>query len=288
MTMNGDLGKRAVVITGASTGIGRACAIHLDALGYRVFAGVRSQADAERIGREGSGRLTPILLDVTDVGAIVSAAKEIGAAVGDAGLAGLVNNAGIVVSSPIEYVPLDDLRRQFEVNVIGAVAVTQAFLPLLRRARGRIVNIGSIGGRNALPFVGPYAASKSALAAITESLRRELRGSGIEVSLIEPGAVATPIWEKSDAAAMERMTKFPPEVATLYGPAMLKVQAAAKKVRAGAVPPEMVAKAVEDALTSPRPRARTLIGTEAKVQALLRWLLPDRLLDAFFAKFLGL
>jgi len=288
MATNADLEKGAVVVTGASTGIGRACALHLEGLGYRVFAGVRSQADAERIGREGSGRLVPILLDVTDVGTIVSAAKEIGAAVGDAGLKGLVNNAGIVVTAPIEFVPLDDLRRQFEVNVIGAVAVTQAFLPLLRRAKGRIVNIGSIGGRNALPFVGPYAASKSALAAITESLRRELRGSGIEVSLIEPGAVATPIWEKSEAAAMERMAKFPPEVATLYGPALVKVQAAAKKVSAGAVPPEVVAKAVEEALTSPRPRTRTLIGTEAKVQAFLRWLLPDRLLDAFFAKVLGL
>ncbi len=288
MAANGNVGKGAVVVTGASTGIGHACALHLAGLGYLVFAGVRSQADAERIGREGSGRLSPLLLDVTNAAAIEQAAKEVRAAVGDAGLAGLVNNAGIVVSSPLEFVPLDDLRKQFEVNVIGAVAVTQAFLPLLRRAKGRIVNIGSIGDRNALPFVGPYAASKSALAALNESLRRELRGSGMEVSLIEPGAVATPIWDKSEAAADERLAKLPPEAERLYGTALEKMRAAAKKVSAGAVPPEEVAKAVEAALTSPRPRTRTLIGTEAKVQAFLRWLLPDRVLDAFFAKVLGL
>ncbi len=288
MTVNGGLGKGAIVVTGASTGIGHACAIHLDRLGHRVFAGVRSQADAEKLAREGSGRLSPILLDVTDAGAIEQAAKEVGAALGDAGLAGLVNNAGIVVSSPLELVPIDDLRRQFEVNVIGAVAVTQAFLPLLRQAKGRIVNIGSIGGRTGPPFVGPYAGSKAALALMSDSLRRELRGSGMEVSLIEPGAVATPIWEKSEAAAEERRAKFSPDGEKLYGTALEKMRAAARKVSGLAVPPEAVAKAVEAALTSPRPRTRTLVGTEAKVQALLRWLLPDRLLDALLAKVLGL
>jgi len=288
MTMHGDLGKGAVVITGASTGIGRACALHLDALGWRVFAGVRSRADAERVGREGSGRISPILFDVTDPGAIALAAKEVGAEVGAAGLAGLVNNAGIVVSAPMEFVPMDDLRAQFEVNVIGAVAVTQAFLPLLRRAGGRIVNIGSIGGRIGAPFVGPYAASKAALALMGDSLRRELRGSGVEVALIEPGAVATPIWEKSEAAAEERRAKFSPEGEKLYGAALEKMREAARKVSGMAVPAEEVARAVEAALTSPRPRTRTLIGTEAKMQALLRWLLPDRLLDALLAKFLGL
>jgi NAD(P)-dependent dehydrogenase (short-subunit alcohol dehydrogenase family) len=280
--------KGAVVVTGASTGIGRACALHLDGRGHRVFAGVRRREDGERLRQEGSPGLTPILLDVTDAGSIDLAAKEVGAALGAEGLQGLVNNAGIVVSCPLEFVPMDDLRRQFEVNVFGAVAVTQAFFPLLRKTRARIVNIGSIGGRNALPFVGPYAATKSALGSISEALRRELRGSGIEVTLIEPGAVATPIWEKSDADALDRLAKLPPEAEARYGPAIAKVRAAANKISAGAVPATEVARAVEAALTSPRPPARTLVGTKAKVQAALRWLLPDRAVDALLAKFLGL
>ncbi len=289
MSTNGEVGKGAVVVTGPTPGHGRACAIYLAGRGYRVFAGVRSPGDAERLAREGSGLISPILLDVTNAGAIGQAAKEVGAAVGDAGLAGLVNNAGIAVSAPLEFIPLDELRRQFEVNVFGAVAVTQAFLPLLRRAKGRIVNIGSIGDRNALPFVGAYAASKSALAALGESQRRELRGSGMEVVLIEPGAVATPIWwEKGEAAADVLLAKLPAESEKLYGAAIEKLRAAARKISAGAVPPEAVAKVVETALTSQRPRTRVLVGTEAKVQAFLRWLLPDRALDAFFAKVLGL
>jgi NAD(P)-dependent dehydrogenase (short-subunit alcohol dehydrogenase family) len=241
-----------------------------------------------RLSREAIDGLSPVLLDVTDAGAIELAAKEVGAAVGESGLAGLVNNAGIAVSAPLEFVPMEDLRKQFEVNVFGAVAMTQAFLPLLRRAKGRVVNIGSIGGRNAQPFLGPYAASKSALAALSESLRRELRGSGMEVVLVEPGAVATPIWEKGEVAADALLARLPAESERLYGASIEKLRAVAKKLSAGAAPPEAVAQAVETALTSPRPRTRVLVGTEAKVQAFLRWLLPDRMLDAFFAKVLGL
>jgi NAD(P)-dependent dehydrogenase (short-subunit alcohol dehydrogenase family) len=162
-----------VVITGASTGIGEACAFHLDALGFRVFAGVRDPADGERLTRAASDRVVPVQLDVTDAGSVRSAAETVAHLLADAPLKGLVNNSGIAVASPLEFVPLDALRRQMEVNVIGQVAVTQAFLAPLRRARGRIVNMGSMAGRFASPFMGPYSASKFALEALTDSLRLE-------------------------------------------------------------------------------------------------------------------
>ena len=180
---------KSVVITGASTGIGAACALHLDQWGWRVFAGVRKQGDAEALRAQGSARLTPVSLDVTDTVSISTAASAVAGAVGAAGLAGLVNNAGIVVPGPIELLPLSDLRRQLEINVVGQVAVTQAFLPLIRAGRGRIVNMGSIAGRMATPFTGAYGASKFALEALTDALRLELQPWGISVSIIEPGAV---------------------------------------------------------------------------------------------------
>jgi NAD(P)-dependent dehydrogenase (short-subunit alcohol dehydrogenase family) len=200
-----------VVITGASTGIGRACALHLDSLGFDVFAGVRKPEDGERLAAEGSERLRPLQLDVTDAAQVEAAAREVGEAVGDRGLAGLVNNAGIAVSAPLEFIPIDELRHQLEVNVIGQVAVTQALLGLLRRGKGRVVNIGSIGGRVALPFVGPYAASKIALEALTDSLRRELRRTGVEVSIVRPGGIATPIWDRGIGAADQIREQMPPE-----------------------------------------------------------------------------
>ena len=199
-----------MVITGASTGIGAACATHLRGLGFRIFGGVRKPEDAERLRSAGA---EPLTIDVTDADSIRSAASQLG----DAPLAGLVNNAGVAVAGPVEFVPIEELRHQLEVNVIGQVAVTQAFLPALRRARGRVVNIGSIGGRVALPLLSPYAASKFALEAITDSLRRELRPWGMHVSIVEPGAVATPIWDKSRAANEEVASRMPPESLELYG-----------------------------------------------------------------------
>src|SRR5688500_9161604 len=188
-------GRGAVVITGASTGIGRACAIDLDGRGFRVFAGVRKDEDGERLRSERPS-IEPLRIDVTDAGEIAAARDRVGEEVGERGLAGLVNNAGIAVPGPLEHLPLDEIRRQLEVNVLGQIAVTQAFLPLLRTARGRIVNIGSIGGRVALPLLGPYAGSKHAMEGISDSLRRELRPWGIEVSLVRPGPIATEIWER--------------------------------------------------------------------------------------------
>src|SRR3972149_6942761 len=204
MTTNPTVQTRgAVVVTGASTGIGRACVQRLDTMGFRVFGGVRREVDGESLKSETSDRVTPILIDVTDSVSIASAAEVVAAAVGEAGLAGLVNNAGIPVPGPLEFLPLEDIRRQLEVNVIDQIAVTQAFLPLLRKGRGRIVNVGSIAGKFATPFLGPYTASKHAMEGLSDALRQELRPWGIHVALVEPGSIATPIWQKGQANANE-------------------------------------------------------------------------------------
>src|SRR5712691_5002789 len=190
MATNRQSNPGAVVITGAASGIGEACALHLDKLGFCVFAGVRREVDGAALQGKASERLTPLLLDVTDAASIRFAVEIVATGVVETGLAGLVNNAGITVAGPLEFLPVSELRRQLEVNVIGQVAVTQAFLPLLRRGQGRIVNMGSLAGRIATPFIGPYHASKFAMEALTDSLRMELRRWGMHVSLIEPGFIA--------------------------------------------------------------------------------------------------
>jgi NAD(P)-dependent dehydrogenase (short-subunit alcohol dehydrogenase family) len=275
---------KSVVITGASTGIGSACALHLDQLGWRVFAGVRQQGDAEALRAQGSARLTPISLDVTDAVSISTAAGAVTGAVGAAGLAGLVNNAGIVVPGPIEFLPLPDLRRQLEINVVGQVAVTQAFLPLIRAGRGRIVNMGSIAGRMATPFTSAYGASKFALEALTDALRLELAPWGISVSIIEPGAVATPIWEKSAKNAEAMLGAAPPEIFELYAEAIEAVKKTAAHAAKNAVSPVDVARAVEHALTAAKPRTRYVIGREAKIRAAMALFVPDRVRDNLIAK----
>jgi NAD(P)-dependent dehydrogenase (short-subunit alcohol dehydrogenase family) len=280
--------SRAVVITGASTGIGATCALHLDGLGLQVFAGVRKIADGEALRSRGSTRLTPLLLDVTDEQSIRHAAAFVDSRVGAAGLFGLVNNAGVVVAGPLEAVPIPDLRRQLEINVIGQVAVTQAFLPLIRKARGRIVNMGSIAGRATMPLMGPYSASKFALEAVTDALRLELQPWGIRVSIVEPGAIATPIWEKSqrDGAALEAAA--PPAMTELYRDAIAAVKEAVVEAARRAIPPDAVARAVEHALLAPRPKTRYLVGTDAKIRALMAKVLPDRLADWLLTRIIRL
>lgn len=273
----------AVVVTGASTGIGEACALRLERAGWRVFAGVRRDVDAQRLRQHASQRLTPIMLDVTDQAQIEAAAATVGDAVGDAGLSGLVNNAGIAVPGPLEFLPIDELRRQLEVNVTGQVAVTQAFLPLLRKARGRIVNIGSISGKLATPLMGPYCASKFAVEALTDSLRQELRPWGIEVAIVEPGNIDTPIWQKGQAYGDELEKRLPREAMALYGPAVSALREAARKMEEAGIPPDRVARAVEHALTSRRPRTRYVVAFDATVQRLLAALAPDRLRDRLIA-----
>jgi NAD(P)-dependent dehydrogenase (short-subunit alcohol dehydrogenase family) len=277
-----------IVITGASSGIGEACALHLDELGCRVFAGVRRPADGEALKAKASARLTPVLLDVTDAAAIARTFETIRGAVGAAGLAGLVNNAGIGVGGPLEAVPLSDLRKQFEVNVIGPVAVTQAFLPLLRLGRGRIVNMGSIAGLASTPFIGPYSASKFALEALTDALRMELQPWGIHVSIVEPGAIASRIWDKSRQRAAQMQASAGPEMKTRYGAAVARVREAMEQAERRAIPARVVAVAVAHALLSPRPKTRYLVGLDARIRAVMAAWLPDRVQDWLLAKALKL
>ena len=277
-----------VLITGASTGIGAAAALRLDRAGWRVFAGVRKPADGETLRAQASARLTPIIIDVTDQTSIDAAAAEVTRAVGGTGLAGLVNNAGISVAGPIELVPVDDLRRQLEVNVIGQVAVTQAFMPLIRDARGRVVFIGSIGGRMSTPFLGPYSASKFALEAIADAMRVEMRPWRIHVAIVEPGSIKTPFWDKglSDADVMER--KLTPEGHALYDEAIAAVKSVAGEFASRGIPPDAVAKAIEHALTSTLPKTRYLVGNDARLQAALATWVPDRMVDGLIARQLKL
>jgi NAD(P)-dependent dehydrogenase (short-subunit alcohol dehydrogenase family) len=215
------------------------------------------------------------LLDVTAPEQVRSAAAGLHE------LHGLVNNAGIALTVPLEFVPIDELRRQLEVNVIGQVAVTQAVLPLLRRARGNIVFIGSIAGRSALPFLGPYAASKHALEAIADSLRLEVQPFGVGVSIVEPGTIKTPIWTKSAAVAAELQGRLPADLGKLYGARMAAFRRVALKRGDDGASAEDVAQAVEDVLTAARPRARLLVGRDARLRAGFERL-PDRLRDRVY------
>jgi NAD(P)-dependent dehydrogenase (short-subunit alcohol dehydrogenase family) len=268
------MGKGNILVTGASTGIGRACALRFAELGYLTFAGVRKAADGQALKSESSGQLEPVLLDVTQPDLIAGAV----AATGDQPLVGLVNNAGIAVLGALELVSIDDWRRQFEVNVFGLVAVTQAFLPLLRRGRGRIVNIGSVADRCALPGSGAYDSSKSAVAAITDVLRMELQGFGISVSLIEAGGVATPTWEKSLQSADELRRQVAPDQYALYDRLMTTLRAETEGAARTALPVDRVVKVVEHAMTARKPKTRYLVGRDVWLWVLLG-LLPDRWRD---------
>jgi NAD(P)-dependent dehydrogenase (short-subunit alcohol dehydrogenase family) len=268
-----------VLITGASTGIGEACAHFLDQKGFRVFAGFRKQSDGERLAGEGSDRLFPLRLDVTDSDSIAEAEREVRKATSGCGLNGLVNNAGIVVGGPLELVPIERLRMQLEVNLIGQVAVTQAMAPLLREATGRIVNMSSISGRIASPMIGPYAISKFGLEAFSDSLRRELYPWGIHVSSVEPGAISTPIWNKSIDRVDDVLETMDPSARVLYGDSIEEARQAAVRMSENAVSAAEVAKVVHHALTASRPKTRYLVGKDAKVIARLAWLLPDRAMD---------
>ncbi|MFZ0963359.1 MAG: SDR family oxidoreductase [Terriglobia bacterium] len=280
--------KGAVVITGASTGIGEVCALQLDKLGYRVFAGIRKAADGESLRRRASARLVPVRLDISDETEIAHAARNVKEALGGAGLAGLVNNAGIVVSGMLEFLPLHALRRQLEVNVIGQVAVTQAFLPSLRQAQGRIVNIGSLSGLISSPFTGAYCASKFALEALTDALRQELRPWKMHVSIVEPGFIQTPILKKSLSEADAMRAELSTEALQLYGNSLRVVRDSIERESAQAAPPEVVAKAVVRALTARRPRTRYVVGAHSALAISLRRALPGRWRDALIARHLGL
>ena len=280
--------QRTVVITGASTGIGEACALLLDKLGFFVFAGVRNDLDAQKLQQKASQKLIPIFLDVTDAESIAFAAEMLTNAVGSSGILGLVNNAGIAVPGPLELIPIAEFQKQMEVNVTGQLAVTQAFLGLLRQGRGRIVNMGSISGRSAAPLLGAYNASKFALEALTDVMRMELRPWGISVSIIEPSAIATPIWDKSLTQADIAKQNLPDSAYHLYGHAMNTVRKKMGIIASKGIPADIVAQAVVHALTAKQPKTRYLVGQDAKIAALLKRILPDKVYDRLMLYSMGL
>ena len=267
----------AVVITGAGSGIGAACALSLDQLGWRVFAGVHHAEDGNMLKHRASTRLTSIVIDVTDIASVGMAVQSVTTALGESKLVGLINCAGVVVVGPLECLPLSEISAQFAVNVLGLIAVTQAFLPLLRQSQGRIVLIGSLAGKLAFPFMGPYAASKFAVEALADAWRAELRPWQVQVSLIEPDAIATPIWTKIASRARSNTT---PEVAHLYGPIMPHLEGVAARTAKKGLPTEHVTKAVVHALQATPPKTRYVV-TKPILALLIRLLikLPDRTRD---------
>jgi NAD(P)-dependent dehydrogenase (short-subunit alcohol dehydrogenase family) len=278
---------RSVVITGASTGIGWATAKLLLDRGFRVFGSVRKAADADRLKSEFGANFTPLLFDVTDEAAVLAAAREVRAALGGETLAGLVNNAGIAVAGPVLELSADDFRRQMEVNVIGPIITTQAFGPLLgsdkqlKGPKGRIVMISSVGGRNGMPLIPAYAASKHAIEGLSESLRRELMLFGIDVIIVAPGAVKTPIWGKADEVDISAYQNSP------YFPALQKIRAFMRQLGETGLPPEKIAERIAEALTAAHPTVRDQIAP-VPMRQLIMGLLPKRMVDGMIAKQLGL
>lgn len=272
----------AVLVTGASTGIGYACVETLAKAGFIVYAGVRGESDAKRVS-ELHGNVQPVLLDVTIGAQIAAAAQTIRA--GGVPLRGVVNNAGIAVAGPLEYLPVDAFRRQFEINLFGALAVTQAMLPLLRAARdARIIFMSSVSGQIAPPFVGPYASSKFALEALADALRMELSAFGVGVSVVQPGNVRTPIWQKGRDAKDALVASMPQEALTHYGDAVeALVRVTEREERTGIEPP-VVAQAVLHALTAAKPKARYPVGNPPAWQRRLASLLPERVRDRMVLK----
>jgi NAD(P)-dependent dehydrogenase (short-subunit alcohol dehydrogenase family) len=270
---------RSVLITGASTGIGEACALRLASRGWQVFAGVRRKEDGEALAAKTTQMLIPIILDVTNSDHIASAVERVSSVAGNGGLHGLVNNAGIALGGPLEFLPKCELERQFQVNVFGAVAVTQAFLPLIRKAHGRILFTSSNSGFWCEPFVAAYGATKHALEAIGDSLRVELHPWGIHVVLIEPGMIKTPIWDKAREAADGAPESLPPEARALYAVPIASMRRIIDQAYGMAASPQRVARAVQRALEARRPRTRYQVGIDSRLQYRLRALVPDRLRD---------
>ncbi|WP_448382552.1 SDR family oxidoreductase [Desulfosoma sp.] len=280
--------KGSVLISGASTGIGRATALLLDRQGYRVFAGVRSPEAAQQLSAQGSKRLSPVLLDVTKAEDIEGVYRLIGAQpdIQEHGLRGLVNNAGTVISGPLEFLPMEDARRQLEINLFGHMAVTQKFLPLLRQAKGRVINIGSTAAFFAAPFLGAYCASKYAMEAFTDSLRREVQWQGISVSLVEPGYTETPIWDKGYAHAEKVLGNHQSPLAEQYRKAFRRGKELLDRGRRMAIAPSKVAACILRALETPKPKRRYLVGVDTYILALGQRFLPDGLPDWFIRTFL--
>lgn len=266
-----------ILISGASTGIGRASAIHLARKGHAVWAGVRTEKSFDDLKKLNVRGLTPILLDVTNSKSILAAVSELKKKAGM--LHALINNAGVAVGGPIEGLSMDDWRRQFEINFFGLVELTKACLPMLRESKGRVINMSSLAGRIASPYLGPYSASKYALEAFSDSLRREVRKYGVRVSIVEPGPIATPIWEKSVTTATHLKSELSDEIMQLYGASLQKFFDNMQKAGATASPVSVVIKAVEHALTAREPRSRYPVGRGVGFMTKVSNVLPDAWMD---------
>jgi len=278
---------KSVVVTGSSTGIGWGATKVLIRNGFRVFGSVRKQADADRLSKEFGSAFVPLMFDVTDAQAVAAAAEKVSAALSGETLAGLVNNAGIAVAGPLLYLKIDELRQQLEVNVTGQVIVTQAFAPLLgadpsrKGPPGRIVMISSVGGKSANPFMGPYNASKFAIEGLSESLRRELMLFGIDVIVVAPGAVATPIWAKAEDVDVTQYANTP------YMTQLQKIRAYMLDRGPKGLKPETLGEAIHLALTAPHPKVRYTV-TPDRLQEIMGAILPKRTMDRLIAGRLGL
>jgi NAD(P)-dependent dehydrogenase (short-subunit alcohol dehydrogenase family) len=280
--------KRSVVVTGASSGIGKATVLRLATNGWRVFAAVRRQQDAESLRSQSGDGVETVQLDVADEGSIRAAAEEVSSRLGNDGLDGLFNNAGIGTVSPIEYTTVDSIRRIYEVNLFGQISVIQAFLPLLRRAKGRIVNTGSVVDHLSPPFVGVLASSKAAFASVSSSLRLELRAQGIYIIVVEPGSINTAAVEKTLGGVETKITSLPPEGVRLYAAGLRRMAAAFAKNEKTGSSPDVVAQVVEKALNAKKPRTRYPAGKDSIMLITLARLLPEKLLDVAIMKAFGL
>jgi NAD(P)-dependent dehydrogenase (short-subunit alcohol dehydrogenase family) len=280
---------KSILVTGASSGIGRATALRLARAGWRVFASVRKEADAAAIkAAAAEGKLETVQLDVGDEGSIALAAQDVTARLDGRGLDALFNNAGVGTVFPTEHISLEALREIYEVNLFGQIAMIQAFLPLVRRAKGRIINMGSVGDHVAPPFAGALSSSKAAFASMSAALRMEVRPQGVHVCIIEPGAIKTPAADKTLGGVEQAIAKMPPEGINLYGQAMRRMVRTFAESEQHGSPPEVVAKVVERALTDRSPRPRYRAGKDAAKLSLLARFLPERLLDRAILRTFGL
>jgi NAD(P)-dependent dehydrogenase (short-subunit alcohol dehydrogenase family) len=280
--------RKTALITGASSGIGRASMLQMARAGWQVFAAVRKIEDGEKLQAENPASVTPVIMDVTDRSSVFAAADQVSSQLDGRGLDGLANIAGVGISGPLEYVSSGDLQQIFDINVFGQITATQAFLPAIRRSRGRIVNITSVGAHIAIPFGGLLNASKGAFGLLSDTLRLELRPFGIHVCTVEPGAIKTPAVDKTLGNVEAEIAKLPAQGAAEYGDMFRRFTRRAYAREMNGSSPEVVAKAVHHALTARRPRVRYRVGKHAHVLSALPEILPDSLLDRFRLKMLGL
>jgi NAD(P)-dependent dehydrogenase (short-subunit alcohol dehydrogenase family) len=287
------MSERWVIVTGSSSGIGRATSLRLARSGFSVLAGVRKPPDLESLRNEAAAlgrglRIEPMILDVTESAHIRDLQARLPQLLGEGRLLGLVNDAGVVCAGPVETLTAEDWQRQYATNLFGPIALTAAIIPSLRRCSGRIVNISSIGGRCSVPFMSAYTSAKFAVEGWSDALRLELKPDRISVSLIEPGAIATAMWDKGLDDARRIIDEMPPHLRAHDGKQIETVRAATEQTARRAISAERVADVIYRALTAKRPRTRYLVGTDARVQALLKWLLPDRVMDAVLLRAMGL